>query len=102
MSLRELLLLFTRVITQRYKQLLLNFHLVILQHWVSYAMACLKPGIDYFVQHFGNDATSPLSAFKAARHFPPLRFPVAADVDALSNFSFLNEPPIITSLKSEL
>ena len=28
--------------------------------------------------------------------------PVAADVDAMCNFPFLNEPPIITSLKREL
>ena len=69
-------------------------------------MACLKPGIDYFMQRFGNDVTSPLSAFKAARLYSPFKVsemkPVAADVDAMCNFPFLNEPPINTSLKSEL
>lgn len=43
------------------------------QHWVSYAMACLKPGIDYFMARFGDDTASPLS-FKAARLFPHPKF----------------------------
>jgi hypothetical protein len=55
---------------------------------------------------FGNDATSPLSAFKAARLFSPFKVseikPVAADVDTLCNFPFLNDASTITSLKAEL
>ena len=43
-----------------------NYH-----NWVTYAIGCLKPGMDNFLARFGNHTTSPLSAFKAARLFSP-------------------------------
>ena len=66
----------------------------------------MKQGIDYFTARFGNDTTSALSAFKAARLFSPWKVsemqPVATDIDALSSFPFLKDVLILASLKSEL
>ena len=76
------------------------------QQWLSYAISCLKPGIDYFMDRFGNDSASPLCAFKAARLFSPHKVsemkPVASDVDILGNFPFLKDVSILSSLKSDL
>lgn len=81
-------------------------HLVHQQQWVNYAQSCLKPGIDYFLTRFCDDAETPLSAFKAARLFIPKKVselkPVAADLEILRCFPFLSDASILSALKDEL
>ena len=76
------------------------------QQLTAYAMSCVKPGLDYFMEKFGDDSKPPLSQFKAMRYFSPSRIfeiqPSLSDIDALSNIPFLNEPLIIANLKEEL
>ena len=76
------------------------------QQWINYAYSCLQPGIDYFLARFNDDTVSPLSSFKAARLFSPCKVsvmkPVAANVDDLSSFPFLNDDATLSSLKKEL
>jgi hypothetical protein len=76
------------------------------QQWISYAMSCIQPGLDYFRANFGDDSKPPLSRFKAMRYFAPARIfeiqPSATDIDSLTTLSFLNNPLVIASLKAEL
>lgn len=76
------------------------------QVWSTYAKNCLEPGIQYFLEKFGDDTQCPLAAFKAARLFSPHRVhemqPTAQDLDLLSVFPFLIDPAVLTSLKVEL
>ena len=69
----------------------------------------MQPGLNYFNFKFFDDSaplSDSLAAFKAARLFIPHRLiEMEADVnsvDTLTAFPFLNKPPIIHSLKSEL
>ena len=41
------------------------------QQWITYAIGCVQPGLDYCQDKLGNDAQSPVAAFKAARLFSP-------------------------------
>ena len=67
-----------------------------------YAMACVKPGIDYFHAQLGDDGV--MKAFKAARLFSPHRLseiqPSAGDIDILRAFPFLDNE--VNSLQVEL
>ena len=51
-------------------------------------MSCVKAGLKYFENKFGDDSTSPLNVFKAARLFSPSKISSmhlsAADVDSLN------------------
>ena len=62
--------------------------------------------MDYFTTKFGNDLSKSVSAFKAAQLFLPRKvtetLPTAASVDELKAFPFLDDPTILTNLKSEL
>lgn len=62
--------------------------------------------LEYFETKFGNDLSSPVSVFKAARLFSPRKVHemriLAIDVNALSVFPFPNGPTTINSLKVEL
>ena len=72
----------------------------------TYGRECVRPGLEYFETKFGNDLSPPVSVFKAARLFSPIKVhemkPVATDVDALSVFPFLNDSITINNLKGEL
>ena len=50
----------------------------------TYATDCFRPGLQYFETNFGSDLSPPLSVFKAARLFSPMKVdemkPVATDV----------------------
>ena len=76
------------------------------QQLILYALGCVKDGLEYFQQKFGNDATSPLNAFRAARYMSPSKMdeiqPSASDIDSLTAIPFLNDPTIIANLKKEL
>ena len=76
------------------------------QQWTAYALSCVKPGLDYFKEKFGDDTKPPLSQFKVMRYFSPKRVfelqPIAVDIDFLLVVLFLNDPAVITSLKEEL
>ena len=76
------------------------------QQWTAYALSCVKPGLDYFREKFGNDTKPPLSQFKVMRYFSPKQvFELqlfAVDIDSLLVVPFLNDPAVITSLKEEL
>jgi hypothetical protein len=43
------------------------------QQWMTYAISCVQPGLDYFQSKLGSDAIAPVSAFKAARLFSPYK-----------------------------
>ena len=66
----------------------------------------MTPGLGYFTTKFGNDLSESVSVFKAAQLFLPWKVtetqPTAASVDELKVFPFLNDPNILTNLKSEL
>ena len=72
----------------------------------TYGGDCVHPGLEYFDTKFGNDLSPPVSVFKAARLFLPRKVHemriLAADINALSVFPFLNDPTTINSLKVEL
>ena len=76
------------------------------QQLVAYAEACVEPAYSYFQAKFDNDLKPTLLAFKVARYFSPLKVrkikPVAADLDSLCAFPFLNSTQVIDGLKSEL
>ena len=76
------------------------------QRLQTYATECIRPGLQYFETKFGSDLSAPVSVFKAARLFSPVKVdemkPVACDVDTLSAFPFLNDSVTISNLKSEL
>ena len=67
---------------------------------------CVTSGLDYFTTKFGNDLSESVSAFKAAQLSLPWKvtetLPTAASVDELKAFPFLDDPTILTNLKSEL
>lgn len=73
---------------------------------MTYGMNCVKGGIDYFKDKFGDDSATPLNAFKAARLFSPYKVndiqPSAIDVDSLSSIPSYNKPSVLTELKEEL
>ena len=68
-------------------------------------MNCVQPGIQYFQEKFGNDLEKPLSIFKAARLFSPIRVheihPASSDLDQLDLFPFIKSSDLL-ALKSEL
>ena len=70
--------------------------------WITHAMACVRPGIDYFHAQLGNDGV--MRAFKAARLFSPHRVnemqPSAEDINILRVFRFLDSE--VNSLQVEL
>ena len=76
------------------------------QQMVSQALSCVKGGLDYFQEKFGNDSISPLNAFRAAQYLSPSKVneiqPSASDIDSLCAIPFLNDPTIIADLKKEL
>ena len=59
------------------------------QQLILYALGCVKDGLEYFQQKFGNDATSPLNAFRAARSVSPSKMdeiqPSGSDIDSDCN-----------------
>ena len=65
------------------------------QRFQTYATECIRPGLQYFETKFGSDLSAPVSVFKTARLFSPVKVremkPVASDVDTLSAFPFLND-----------
>ena len=69
-----------------------------------HALACVKPGLDYFISKYTGDLSKQISAFQAARLFVPHKIvqlsPTAATVDSLSSFPFL--VPLLPALKTEL
>ena len=74
--------------------------------WMQYAIACMQPGLDYFVQKFDHDLYNVVQAFKSARLFFPPKvieiMPDAAQVDTLKLFPFLNNVQVLDALKTEL
>lgn len=81
-------------------------NLNLLQYLQTHATECIRPGLQYFETKFGSNLSAPVSVFKAARLFSPVKVhemkPVASDVDILSAFPFLNDSVTISNLKSEL
>ena len=77
----------------------------VLQQWVDYAKACVRPGLQYFVDKFTQELGGTVAAFKAARLFLPAKVvelnPDAAAVDSLQAFPFF-DASVIAALKSEL
>ena len=76
------------------------------QQMVSQALSCVKGGLDYFQEKFGNDSISPSNVFRAARYLSPSKVneiqPSASDIDSLCAIPFLNDLTIIANLKKEL
>ncbi len=76
------------------------------QSWLAYALACVKPGLDYFTAKFEGDLLPIMEAFKSARIFDPAKLsdmqPDVSTVDSLRSFKFLESDVIINNLKSEL
>ncbi len=66
-------------------------NIAIQQQWTSYAFTCVEPGLDYFLEKFGDDTKAPLNIFKAARYFSPHKVfemqPSASDLDCLSTIN---------------
>ena len=77
----------------------------VFQQWVDYAKACVRPGLQYFLDKFSQDLRGSVAAFKAARLFLPQKVielkPDAAAVDSLQAFPFFKES-VLADLKSEL
>ncbi len=78
------------------------------QQCVSYAMSCISPSINYFLERFGDDTKSskcPLAAFKAARFFSPLFVqdvqPTVNDLDLIKVIPFISDE-VLSKLKHEL
>ena len=75
------------------------------QQLTTYAFSCVKPGVDYFMEKFGDDSKTPLSQFKAMRYFSPSRIfelqPSLSDIEGSCSIPFFNEP-LIVKLKAEL
>ena len=77
------------------------------QQCVSYAMSCISPSINYFLERFGDDTKSskcPLAAFKAARFFSPLFVqdvqPTVNDLDLIKVIPFISDE-VLSKLKHE-
>ena len=77
-----------------------------IQQLVDYAVKCVQPGFAYFKEKFYGELHPLVNCFKAARLFSPIKMSEmqvdSSDVDELASFPFLNEPAILTNLKSEL
>ena len=77
-----------------------------MQQFIHYGKLCGTPGLDYFTTKFGNALSESVSAFKAAQLFLPWKvtetLPNAASVYELKAFPFLDDPTILTNLKSKL
>ena len=62
-----------------------------------HALACVKPGLDYFISKYTGDLSKQISTFQAARLFVPHKIvqlsPTAATVDSLSSFPFTRPSP---------
>ena len=75
------------------------------QQLTTYAFSCVKPGVDYFMEKFGDESKTPLNQFKAMWHFSPSRIfelqPSLSDIEALCSIPFFNKP-LIVKLKAEL
>ena len=75
------------------------------QQLSDYAQACIKPGLQYFLDKFSQELRGSVAAFKAARLFLPEKVvelnPNAGTVDSVQAFPFFT-PPLLTDLKSEL
>ena len=69
-----------------------------------HALACVKPGLDYFISKYTGDLSKQISAFQAARLFVHHKIvqlsPTAVTVDLLSSFPLL--VPLLPALKTEL
>ena len=76
--------------------------------WMQFAVWCIQPGFEYFVEKFSSDLAVAVNAFKSATcrlFFSPKGCemkPVANDIDSLKAFPFLNQPAVLDALKSEL
>ena len=72
----------------------------------QHARACVRPGIDYFLQKFNLQFYKDERAFKDARYACPMRFqefqPAPAELDALRSFPFLDDNETIAILQREL
>ena len=70
----------------------------VLQQWVAYAKACVRPGLQYFLDKFTQDLRGTVAAFKAARLFFPAKVVElkhdAAAVDSLQAFPFFKREKI--------
>ena len=77
-----------------------------IQQLVAYAVKCVQPGFAYFKEKFDGELHPLVNCFKAPRMFSPIKMSEmqvdSLDVDELASFPFLNEPAILTNLKSEL
>ena len=77
---------------------------LIQQQFLWYALDCVQPGLQYFIDQKGSSMEGPLACFKAARLFFPTKVhkicPNASDLDKLESFPFLHGS--LNSLKSEL
>ena len=76
------------------------------QQLLTYATACVEPGFTYFMDKFNGDLCLQVNCFKAARMFSPVKMSemqvVSSNVDELASFPFLNNPNILSELKTEL
>ncbi len=74
------------------------------QQLLQYALSCVQPGLQYFLDRKGSSMEEPLACFKPARFFTPSKVheirPSALDLDALLCFPFLRSS--LSDLKSEL
>lgn len=72
----------------------------------QHARACVRPGVDFFVQKFNVQFYRAVRAFKAARYACPQKVqqlkPTAVDVNALREFPFLDSDATIGALQQEL
>ena len=72
----------------------------------QHGRACVRPGIDYFLQKFNLRFYKVVRAFKAARYACPMRIqelqPAPAELDALRSFPFLDNDKTIVNLQREL
>ena len=77
-----------------------------IQQLVAYAVKCVQPGFAYFKEKFDGELHPLVNCFKAPRMFSPIKMSEmqvdSLHVDELASFPFLNEPTILTNLKSEL
>jgi len=71
---------------------------------MRYTLACVQPGLQYFMQQTVSTMEGPLTCFKAACLFSPSKVheihPTASDLNTLDSFPFLHGS--LSSLKSEL
>ena len=78
---------------------------LVYQQMYSYGVSCAKPAYDYFKTKFYSDLKIPLSGFKAARFFDPVKVselkPTSADIDDLKVFPFFLQSTL-EGLKAEL